>query len=474
MIIRAVLVVASIAFLPAFASAFGLVNNSGFSGEDSLTVYVASLDSVGNPTYADSFFVVVFRSGSNDVVFSDSGTTAMPGMDTLQLRGVTHYYYHRAVADIDGAGEDGLYAGAVIAKRSDAVLLTANRFSFQVVSVELDDQLAKISELLDSLQSQDDWAGNIRYDLEDSVLRLRGMFVRGIQSGDSGFVVKGGGGAPGLVVQGGLSVPDGISANIDGVVTPADTNESGKLLARLEDSLSFQGGGSNPLAIADAVWDEARSGHTVPGTYGFYLDASVSGVSGGSGAYPVTVVVYDSSLDKHVAYAGLTVHAVSLAAVVAVGSAGGDGSARFNLDADSFVVSAVAPGYLFDPFDTMVVAGPSQDTVFGSRFDPGTPAGLSLCRVYGYLYGIDGQPLEGVTVSARLTAGPARSTSAVISPYAVSTTSDENGYYFLDLVRSVYLEPSGTQYEISAIYPSGTIVRRTVEVPDQPTWLFGW
>ena len=33
-------------------------------------------------------------------------------------------------------------------------------------------------------------------------------------------------------------------------------------------------------AIADAVWDESRSGHTTAGTFGFYLDAAVSGVGG--------------------------------------------------------------------------------------------------------------------------------------------------------------------------------------------------
>lgn len=36
-------------------------------------------------------------------------------------------------------------------------------------------------------------------------------------------------------------------------------------------------------AIADAVWDEARTGHTTAGTFGYYLDAAISGISGGGG-----------------------------------------------------------------------------------------------------------------------------------------------------------------------------------------------
>jgi hypothetical protein len=42
-------------------------------------------------------------------------------------------------------------------------------------------------------------------------------------------------------------------------------------------------GATAQAAIADAVWDEAKAGHTTADTYGEYLDATVSGVSGGAG-----------------------------------------------------------------------------------------------------------------------------------------------------------------------------------------------
>jgi hypothetical protein len=41
-------------------------------------------------------------------------------------------------------------------------------------------------------------------------------------------------------------------------------------------------------AIADAVWDEARSGHANTGTFGSYLDAAISGIAGGSGGSGLT------------------------------------------------------------------------------------------------------------------------------------------------------------------------------------------
>ena len=36
-------------------------------------------------------------------------------------------------------------------------------------------------------------------------------------------------------------------------------------------------------AVADGVWDEAQSGHTTVGTFGYYLDDQISGISGGGG-----------------------------------------------------------------------------------------------------------------------------------------------------------------------------------------------
>ncbi len=46
----------------------------------------------------------------------------------------------------------------------------------------------------------------------------------------------------------------------------------------LDAQVSLAGGGTPPTAaaIADAVWDEAQSGHTTAGTFGKYLDAQAS------------------------------------------------------------------------------------------------------------------------------------------------------------------------------------------------------
>lgn len=51
----------------------------------------------------------------------------------------------------------------------------------------------------------------------------------------------------------------------------------------LDAQVSTVGGGSlTEAGIADAVWDEAQSGHTTAGTFGLYLDSTVSTAGGGS------------------------------------------------------------------------------------------------------------------------------------------------------------------------------------------------
>lgn len=117
----------------------GIVNNSGTSSEDSLAVAVLSVDSMGFPVSADSFFVMTIKSGTNEVIFRDSGTIAMTGLDSAVLAGKTYYYYHRAVADIDGAGAVGQYVGIVTAKKNSPLYLTPNVFEFQIANVEFSD-----------------------------------------------------------------------------------------------------------------------------------------------------------------------------------------------------------------------------------------------------------------------------------------------------------------------------------------------
>lgn len=53
-------------------------------------------------------------------------------------------------------------------------------------------------------------------------------------------------------------------------------------------------------SVADAVWDEAQSGHTTSGTFGKYLDSAISGVStGGVTAADIADAVWDEARSGH-------------------------------------------------------------------------------------------------------------------------------------------------------------------------------
>jgi hypothetical protein len=374
-----------------------IVNNSITSptAEDSVAFVFYSLDSLGNPTTADSVYILVIGP-DGAVAYKDSLPISDSRITATVIMGKPFYSFAEQVANIDGVGSDGHYSFTILAKNTGTGLLTPNRYSLQIISEELSDQVALIG---------------------DSVL------------------VKGG---------------------------AVDSNRT------------EMGGAADSTSIARWVWNTPQANHTVSGTFGKYLDAEVSGISGGAGAYSYTLVAFDSSLNQPVPQVAIAVRNITQSALVATGRTDSGGEASFNLDADSFVVIATAAGYLFDACDTIVVAGTGVDTVYGDQFDPGTPASPSLCRVYGYVYNLSGAPEAGASVSAHLPSGVAQSASGIISPFFISTTTDSTGYFYLDLIPSDSLTPAGLKYEFTITRTDGTIMRQRLTVPDSTQWRLTW
>lgn len=89
--------------------------------------------------------------------------------------------------------------------------------------------------------------------------------------------------------------------------------------------------------VADAVWDEAQSGHVSAGTFGLYLDARVSSVSGtpGSGANSCTITITEGGSGVPGATVWITTDAAG-STVVAEGKRTNDsGQVTLLLDAGS-------------------------------------------------------------------------------------------------------------------------------------------
>lgn len=128
-----------------------------------------------------------------------------------------------------------------------------------------------------------------------------------------------------------LSAAD-VNAQVDAALADYDPPTKAELDAGLA-------GITAPSAsdVADAVWDEAQSGHTTAGTFGLYLDARVSSVSGtpGSGANSCTITITEGGAGVPGATVWVTTDAAG-STVVAEGKRTNDsGQVTLLLDAGS-------------------------------------------------------------------------------------------------------------------------------------------
>lgn len=229
---------------------------------------------------------------------------------------------------------------------------------------------------------------------------------------------------------------------------------------------------TNPLevdssAIARTVWNNSvipRSGRTV--AFDNY----------GGGAYPCSLSVFSSSDSSALQGVALRLTNSEQTATVAVGLTDQNGLAVFALDSGEYYLWSYKVGISFEILpdtlkqDTMV----TYDTIWGSLYDPGDPAIPELCRVYGWVHDLGGQPVTGATVSARLPEDNIRYLDYVVSPYYKSTLTDSLGYWEMDLYSNQLLEPSESKYEFMIYFDNGRIARRRVVVPDQSGWQLSW
>ncbi len=233
-------------------------------------------------------------------------------------------------------------------------------------------------------------------------------------------------------------------------------------------------GETDSAAVARSVWNTPQDHHTTAGSFGRYLDAEVSGLSFGSGLYARTVVAYDSTSARVIPGVAVVVRNLEQTALLAAGCTDAGGEVAFNLDSDTLILVATGTCYQFEAFDTIAVAGTGVDTLYGEKFDPGTPFSPQLCRVYGWVYLPNGEPEIGAIVTAQLPLGVVRSGQVIVSPRAVTTETDSIGYFYLDLIPSDSLQPPTTMYEMTVSRSDGAILRERLPVPAAPNWRIDW
>ena len=411
-----------------------IVHNSTTSvgPEDSLAVSFVSLDSLGNPTTADSVYVVV-SGPSGAVVFRDSMAIADSRVVSTQVRSKQFYHFKAQVSNLDGDGDPGGYSLTLLSKNNSLDLLTPTVCDFQIISRGLSDQLELI---------------------EDSVLVKGGMI-------DTNLTEVGG------------------NDSTDLARWVWNTPQSGHVISGsfgkyLDTEISGVSGSGDSSQIARWVWNTPYANHVGSGTFGNNLDAEVSGLSSGGGSYAITLCAFDSSLAQVIPGVALAVRNLDQSSLLAAVHSNVSGLAVVNLDAGDYLVIPRAPGYIFDGADTISVTGVATDTVVGDQFDPGAPTIAGLCRVWGYLFDVSGQPEPEVTVTASLPSGTTTHANQIIVPAVVASVSDTSGYFFLDLLPSDSLGQIGTLYEFTIFRSDGIVLRQRVTVPDSTSWLLTW
>lgn len=111
-------------------------------------------------------------------------------------------------------------------------------------------------------------------------------------------------------------------------------------------------------SIADAVWDELKSGHAVAGSFGYYLDATISGVGGavGSGAIEYTVTITDGTDPLDGVECWITTDSAGTNVIAGTVSTNASGEAVFMLDAGTYYLWKQLSGYEFTNPETLTVS----------------------------------------------------------------------------------------------------------------------
>jgi hypothetical protein len=195
----------------------------------------------------------------------------------------------------------------------------------------------------------------------------------------------------------------------------------------------------------------------------------------GSGAKTYTIYIADTTGGDTVLTPHVIVSAYSLSGVLQAGmSTDSYGKVVYSTDLDSLMVVASRRNFFADPDTIGVIETGQVDTLFGYHGTVPSSGSPDLCRLYGFLYDVSGNPDTGAAVAAWLPGGVCLSDSTIISPFKVEGSSDSTGYFYLDLIPSVKLVPDTTRYEITIRRSDGTILRERVIVPDEESWLLAW
>jgi len=194
----------------------------------------------------------------------------------------------------------------------------------------------------------------------------------------------------------------------------------------------------------------------------------------GSGANSVVIRCKQSSDSTNIAGAQIQVLDSIQNSTIGLLSSDSQGRGFFALNNGTYCVRIYKPGWQFTVPETLTVNGNEDVIYYADVFDVGSPPQASLCRVYGWIYDINNQPTVGSKIEASIKSIPLRYQNIIISPYYKTTTTDDEGFWYLDLYPNSALSPSDTKYIFFIYTPSGTILKIETTIPNQGSWELQW
>jgi len=219
--------------------------------------------------------------------------------------------------------------------------------------------------------------------------------------------------------------------------------------------------------VAD-IWSYLTTSITTSGSIGkFIIDKLNALTGGGSTGYVVTIQYYETATTTPIIQAQSVVRTSDDSVVVTQMTTGVDGKAIFNLPAGTYHIFTYKLGvYSFTLPEILVVTGATSVTYYGSPFVVPSPSIPGVCRVYGWEYKPNGLPYQSILVTAQLQDGPYFASTVGILVTQLSTYTDVNGYWYLDLTRSINMLPVGAKYLIEIAEQN---YNKEVTVPDSAT-----
>ncbi len=217
------------------------------------------------------------------------------------------------------------------------------------------------------------------------------------------------------------------------------------------------------LLVSDTLNEDPKGRYvTQIGVQNGRLAENIASTILGNGVTQVTVVVKEVDTSGDPIPNVYTVVRTTAGVLVANNTTDVNGSVVFNLDAGSYLVylSRVGSADVYDNPYTLTVSTTTMSVeYYGSVTSPDTPGVGGTTRVYAYVRDLGITAREDIEVRVRVNYPDEAYTpeGVIVSGSTVMTTTDDEGYFYFDLIPQKFLETAGVIYRIE-IHESDLLV----------------